>query len=573
MAEPLRTREKDGRANVPRNGVDNMYLTANSQVASQKKTGKHGWAGIAKHVNRQLKHEKNITIQPEYTPLNILGTVANRQKTLNKILMPYIKERDSTYSKNSKKRYNDVSGYLKANKRLTPDKLYLATYGNRDAKEQAIDAIARKRHITNDIARTEYLKACAKGLKTYTDSFNKRHSNMTVGHYGVHVDEGGAPHVHMQVFAHGETAKGKPSLKFNEAIVAELAQDKTVGLSASELRGKKTEELMSMFREREDPNIIRVVGTEVSKTFSDVPELQSNELVRTNKTGTLDMQEYKDLKQAQEALTHAEEVKRNRLRDEADAYKSKLEYFKDASGTVASDINSQEEASTHKLIIGMYDTVQSSVNNNSFRMKSTALKTPKFASESMIYDLEHSPAVLSTKKHQDDKASAEADAEEVHGFVEDNRNNLQEALRKTQEWVMAKFRRIAKKNRDKEAELERQKDDLKYRERDFNNVITDSLQALDFRSQVEKSPNKSMSDAEWYQGALDGDTVRSKSGAKVSPSALVLSAINHASYDRLSNLKEERRKAYNARETAQKATVNNNFARSRTKSDDDELEL
>lgn len=511
-----------------------MQITATAQVESQKKSGKNGWNGISKHVNRQLKHEKNITINHEYTSMNRLGTIANRQKTLNKILMPYIKERDSAYSKNSKKRYNDVSGYLKASK-VVPDKLYLATYGNKVAKEQAVDAIARARNISNEDARLRYLDACSRALEKYADSFNRRHSNITVGHYGVHVDEGGAPHIHMQAFAHGTTAKGKPSLKFNEGVIAELAQDETVGKTADELRELSTGELMSLFRSREDPELVRVVGDDISKEFADVPELQSISMTRTGKTGHLSMEEYKDLKAHEEELTNAEIAKRDELRKEQEELKYKNAVLKEDNESLADSSIATETSNRNQLVSDMYGLVQD-IQGTGYKMIPTALKQPEFEPKGMIYNM--NPNYNKSDEQKDaDEALATADAKDVHEIV--HHNGFIDSIRRVQEWFKAKMKRESDKAKEEQEKAEQARKDVENDKNELKTTAMNFSHALDLRGNIGKPENADLDDFDWYQKVYDGEIVKTKSGASPSMTSLISLSINQATSHKLETFKDE----------------------------------
>lgn len=542
-----------------------MQITATIQVESQKKSGKNGWNGISKHVNRQLQQEKNITINKEYTSMNRLGTIANRQKTLNKVLMPYIKERDSAYSKNSKKRYNDVSGYLRASK-VVPDKLYLATYGNKEAKEQAVDAIARARNISNEDARLQYLDACGRGLEKYADSFNRRHPNITVGHYGVHVDEGGAPHVHMQAFAHGTTAKGKPSLKFNEGVIAELSKDETVGKTADELRKLKTGELMSLFRSREDPELVRVVGDDISKEFADVPELQSISMARTGKTGHLTMDEYKDLKAHEEALTNTEVAKRDELRKEQEELEYKNAKLKEDNASLADASNATETRNRNQLVSDMYGLVQD-VQGTGYKMIPSALTQPEFEPKTMIYNMNHNPH-KSDKQKDADEALATDDAKDVHAIV--HRNGFTDAIRRVQEWFTAKMKRESDKAKEEQAKAEQARKDAENDKNDLKTMAMNVSHALDLRGNVGKPEHEHLDDFEWYSKVYDGEIIKTKSGKKPSMGSLISLSINDATKHKLETWKddmariakeheEEEARKKHAQEIAQneQATTNN----------------
>lgn len=550
-----------------------MQITATAQVESQKKSGKNGWNGIAKHVNRQLKNEKNITINDKYTHMNRLGTIANRQKTLNKILMPYIKERDSAYSKNSKKRYNDVSGYLRASK-VVPDKLYLATYGNKESKEQAVDAIAIARHISNEDARLQYLDACGRGLEKYADSFNRRHSNITVGHYGVHVDEGGAPHIHMQAFAHGTTAKGKPSLKFNEGVIAELSQDETVGKTADELRKLKTGELMSLFRSREDPELVRVVGDDISKEFADVPELQSISMARTGKTGHLSMDEYKDLKLHEEALTNAEIAKRDDLRKEQEKLEYKNAELKEDNASLANASDATETRNRNQLVSDMYGLVQD-IQGTGYKMIPAALTQPEFEPKGMIYNMNHNHHKSDEQKDADE-ALATSDAKDVHEIV--HHNGFVDSIRRVQEWFTAKMKRESDKAKEKQEKAEQARKDAENDKHNIKTLAMNVSYALDLRGNVGKREDAHLDDSEWYGKVYNGEIIKTKSGKKPSMGTLISLSINTATSHRLATLKDEMVRINKEREEEEKRKkheqeIAQNTKKIHRKQANDDLEL
>ncbi|WP_190242841.1 hypothetical protein, partial [Apilactobacillus kunkeei] len=234
----------------------------------------------------------------------------------------------------------------------------------------------------------------------------------------------------MQAFAHGTTAKGKPSLKFNEGVIAELSQDDTVGKTADELRKLKTGELMSLFRSREDPELVRVVGADISKEFADVPELQSISMARTGKTGHLSMDEYKDLKLHEEALTNAEIAKRDELRKEQEELEYKNSELKEDNASLADASNAIETRNRNQLVSDMYELVQD-IQGTGYKMIPAGLTQPEFEPKVMIYNM-HPNHHKSDEQKDADEALATADAKDVHEIV--HHNGFMDSIRRVQEW-------------------------------------------------------------------------------------------------------------------------------------------
>ena len=267
------------------------------------------------------KNHSNKTIQPDETPMNTHQIVTGSlDDTLELVWGDKIAEDNAKLLQqktagvlsdyNYKKRVKTVEGYCGGKKK--PVMNFVATLGNVETTRQLMDRMGIKyemRDYVNEFGdpatephvlpedQQRWSTFCNSAFKKYAEYINT-HTAFQVSQYWTHLDEGGAPHVHIETVTAGHTKGGKLSQNPNNAI-----RDSLTGL------GKKTandtRSNMSKFRKVTDEALVYVFNQTAKEQGYDI----DLNLVRTGRPGGQSMEDYK--KQQAQQVKVEKQVKKN----------------------------------------------------------------------------------------------------------------------------------------------------------------------------------------------------------------------------------------------------------------------
>lgn len=199
-----------------------------------------GWSGIKKHVEHDpnIKHS-NLDILKNLTQYNVQGEVyssAEVKKKLTEFFGAYVEEHNqkAIEARHPERVFKSVFDFLNRKKKVTA----VATVGDMETRNELIRQLCPSESYVEvpipsspkakTLVITDPLEA-KKFYGVYTNAFQKivsldsrngeLHRHLMPGHYAVHVDEAGAPHIHFEIFPMAKTAKGRPTNSLNQALI------------------------------------------------------------------------------------------------------------------------------------------------------------------------------------------------------------------------------------------------------------------------------------------------------------------------------------------------------------------
>lgn len=270
------------------------------------------------------KKHSNKTIQKDETPMNdhviVTGSLDD---TLAEVWgdtldayndrLKLQKEAGKLSAYNYEKRYRTVDNYLGGNKLPTME--FIGTLGNLETTRAIMDRLGIKyemRNYTNefnDVAsephvlpedQARWSSFCNESFKKYVKWINEN-TRFKVSQYWTHLDEGGAPHAHIETVCAGHTKTGKLSANVNNAI-RETLEDHNVKTT------KDSRVNLSKFRSLTDPELIDAFNETAKEQGYDL----TLNMVRTGRPGGQSMSDFK--KQKAQETANAKVKRKNKAR-------------------------------------------------------------------------------------------------------------------------------------------------------------------------------------------------------------------------------------------------------------------
>lgn len=282
-----------------------IQITTSSQIKSADTKSE-----IANHngkENRAKYNHKNEDIDTSMSHLNAEFDFYDRDELLEK----HYREKIDKHNKNNnsaKRRWESVDDYLKTfeGKKVkiagqeTDNERWatmsqISYFGGKDTLGEVIEEL-------KDLG-VDYERICeqyAEGYKNYVKAHNERFTTLPIYHSDVHFDET-TPHGHDAIVVMGHTLKGNPSDSFNNAL-GEL-----YGYPEN-FEGKRKN--IERYREENDELIFKSIAPKIAKLAKDNGLNIDFEAIRTGEEGSLDMEEFKvvkDLERREEELKEKRE--------------------------------------------------------------------------------------------------------------------------------------------------------------------------------------------------------------------------------------------------------------------------
>lgn len=189
---------------------------------------------------------------------------------------------------------------------------FVATIGNVETSRQMMDRLGIKYEmreyttVAGDKAeephvlpedQKKWANLCNSAFGAYVKWINEN-TKFRVSQYWVHLDEGGAPHAHIETVIAGHTKRGKLSLNSNNAI-RETLEDHGIKTT------KDTRVNFSKFRDLVDPQLVNAFNDAIKQQGYDL----TLNLVRTGRAGGLSMTDYKKIEADRKKVQR--EIKKN----------------------------------------------------------------------------------------------------------------------------------------------------------------------------------------------------------------------------------------------------------------------
>ena len=325
--------------------------TSNGSFETSKK-----WDGIQKH----LEHDENVNHENKYLnteeskrlrKYNEIVELVNFDDWTEKHFKDYVFEHDKKNLEKSRFCFGSVKNFLKVDtsgktRKKSLDKLYLMKFSNEEDYQELFKKVKQsfkdEKHLDDEQADEQANLLFRAGLENYASSFNQRNTNMIVFKYAVHMDEEGAPHLHMRTMPYvpAKTPTGKPKWSINSAL------RKQYGLT-------DTRKNMKKFREQEDTSMIDSVNKEIEKQL---PELSKNlhlKLTRKESTESVTHEVYRERKHLEDVQKQVE-IEQKKLEEtkkkneELDKREKSLDERENSLNQRENDLTVNEEKFTRK---------------------------------------------------------------------------------------------------------------------------------------------------------------------------------------------------------------------------------
>lgn len=272
--------------------------TSNGSFETNKK-----WSGIRKH----LEHDVNVKHKNKYLETAESKRLRKYNKTINlvdfdkwteKHFKDYVFEHDKKNLDKSRFVFGSVKNFLRVDtsgktRKKSLDKLYLMKFSNEEDYQKLFKKVKQsfkdEQKLDNEKAEEKAILLFRTSLENYTRGFNKRNTNIIAFCGTIHMDEEGAPHVHLRTMPYVPPKKPteKPKWAINQAL-------------REQYKHKDTRTNLKDFRKQEDTSMIDCVNEEIEKQL---PELSKNlhlKLIRKEQT---------------ESVTHEVYLEREHLKD------------------------------------------------------------------------------------------------------------------------------------------------------------------------------------------------------------------------------------------------------------------
>ena len=325
--------------------------TSNGSFETSKK-----WSGIQKH----LEHDENVNHENKYLETAESKRLRKYNKTINlvdfdkwteKHFKNYVFEHDKKNLEKSRFVFGSVKNFLKVDtsgktRKKSLDKLYLMKFSNEEDYQKLFKKVKQsfkdEKHLDDEKSEEKAILLFRTSLENYARGFNKRNSNIVAFQGTIHMDEEGAPHVHLRTMPYVPPKKPteKPKWSINQALRVQFKQT-------------DTRKNMKKFREQEDTSMIDCVNEEIEKQL---PELSKNlhlKLTRKEQTESVTHEVYrerehlKDIqKQVEIEQKKLEETKKKN--EELDKREKSLDERENSLNQRENDLTVNEERFTRK---------------------------------------------------------------------------------------------------------------------------------------------------------------------------------------------------------------------------------
>ena len=325
--------------------------TSNGSFETNKK-----WSGIQKH----LEHDENVNHENKYLnteeskrlrKYNEIVELVNFEDWTEKHFKDYVFEHDKKNLEKSRFCFGSVKNFLKVDtsgktRKKSLDKLYLMKFSNEEDYQELFKKVKQsfkdEKHLDDEEADEQANLLFRASLESYANSFNQRNTNIIAFKYAIHMDEEGAPHLHMRIMPYmtAKTPTGKPKWSINSSL------RKQYGLT-------DTRKNMKKFREQEDTSMIDCVNEEIEKQL---PKLSKNlhlKLTRKEQTESVTHEVYRErehLKDVQKQVEieqkKLEETKKKN--EELDKREKSLDERENSLNQRENDLTVNEEKFTRK---------------------------------------------------------------------------------------------------------------------------------------------------------------------------------------------------------------------------------
>ena len=325
--------------------------TSNGSFETSKK-----WDGIQKH----LEHDENVNHENKYLnteeskrlrKYNEIVELVNFEDWTEKHFKDYVFEHDKKNLEKSRFCFGSVKNFLKVDtsgktRKKSLDKLYLMKFSNEEDYQELFKKVKQsfkdEKHLDDEQADDQANLLFRAGLEDYANSFNQRNTNIIAFKYAVHMDEEGAPHLHMRTMPYvpAKTSAGKPKWSINSAL------RKQYGLT-------DTRKNMKKFREQEDTSMIDCVNEEIEKQL---PKLSKNlhlKLIRKESTESVTHEVYRERKHLEDVQKQVE-IEQKKLEEtkkkneELDKREKSLDERENSLNQRENDLTVNEEKFTRK---------------------------------------------------------------------------------------------------------------------------------------------------------------------------------------------------------------------------------
>lgn len=325
--------------------------TSNGSFETSKK-----WSGIRKH----LEHDANVKHKNKYLETAESKRLRKYNKTINlvdfdkwteKHFKDYVFEHDKKNLEKSRFVFGSVKNFLKVDtsgktRKKSLDKLYLMKFSNEDDYQKLFKKVKQsfkdEQKLDDEKSEEKAILLFRTSLENYTKGFNKRNTNIIAFCGTIHMDEEGAPHVHLRTmpFVPPKKPTEKPKWAINQALRQQYGH-------------KDTRTNLKDFRKQEDTSMIDSVNEEIEKQL---PELSKNlhlKLIRKESTESvsheiyLEREHLKDVqKQVEIEQKKLEETKKKN--EELDKREKSLDERENSLNQRENDLTVNEEKFTRK---------------------------------------------------------------------------------------------------------------------------------------------------------------------------------------------------------------------------------
>lgn len=325
--------------------------TSNGSFETSKK-----WDGIQKH----LEHDENVNHENKYLntveskrlrKYNEIVELVNFDDWTEKHFKDYVFEHDKKNLEKSRFVFGSVKNFLRVDtsgktRKKSLDKLYLMKFSNEEDYQKLFKKVKQsfkdEQKLDDEKSEEKAILLFRTSLENYTKGFNKRNSNIVVFKGKIHMDEEGAPHVHLRTmpFVPPKKPTEKPKWSINQALRTQFKQT-------------DTRQNMKKFREQEDTSMIDCVNEEIEKQL---PELAKNlhlKLIRKESTESVTHEVYRERKHLEDVQKQVE-IEQKKLEEtkkkneELDKREKSLDERENSLNQRENDLTVNEEKFTRK---------------------------------------------------------------------------------------------------------------------------------------------------------------------------------------------------------------------------------
>lgn len=333
------------------------------------------------HSNKFLEGERSKQLRKYNKHIELI----NYKDFIYKEFEGYIVDHDKKALNHGRELYFSPENYLKKRKDNSQF-WFMEKFSNFDTYHQLVD------DAQGILKQDQIYSIMSHAMERYSRGFNKRNKCFKAFDTDIHVDEKGAPHVHMKVmpFIKPKKKNGKPSISFN------MAFRKQYGSTYIRYTIKK-------FREQEDNAMIQAVNDQLEKEAPEFAKTHHYTLIRKTEqfenivTG-IDHDKYvkaqETIDKAQKRAKHAEDTAKRLEKSESDKFKQ-IKTF-DKRKKELDDKETKLNARETKL-----DTRESDLNDRDISISNREKDVTE--RENAVYEREQKAASLQAQNEQKQK--------------------------------------------------------------------------------------------------------------------------------------------------------------------------